>query len=212
MGIRLLRLVTGMQRDDLVDGRLLLLRYGFYVAGDRIVRDDLAEEVERYVAIEVGQADDAVREDDVEHLRGVLRGRVPFFQRVFLIGRQNVPVALVVQCFDENTRLLQILYRDRHKEESIRTRADVVLLRVVKEGERLIAARFADQDPLSYQTYLREFHLQLAFLYPFVELAIEDPDAWVQALVAYSASGNEEPILRAHQWQERINALVTRLS
>lgn len=85
-------------------------------------------------------------------------------------------------------------------------------LTVVKEGERLIAARFADQDPLSYQTYLREFHLQLAFLYPFVELAIEDPDTWVQALVAYSASGNEEPILRAHQWQERINALVTRLS
>lgn len=85
-------------------------------------------------------------------------------------------------------------------------------LTVVKEGERLIAVRFADQDPLSYQTYLREFHLQLAFMYPFVELAIEDPDAWVQALVAYSASGNEKPILRAHQWQERINALVTRLS
>ncbi|MDO4855858.1 MAG: hypothetical protein Q3978_04750 [Limosilactobacillus gorillae] len=82
---------------------------------------------------------------------------------------------------------------------------------VVKEGERLLSERYQDQDPLSYRTYLQEFYLQLTFLYPFVERAVLNAEAWIKALVAYSTTGNEEAVLQAHRWQERINSLVARL-
>ena len=76
----------------------------------------------------------------------------------------------------------------------------------------MIKRDFSQQDPLSYQMFNQEFHLQLAYLYPLVELAIPDAGAWYQALTAYSKSTDQDQdVVLAKRWQNQIARLAQQL-
>ena len=90
--------------------------------------------------------------------------------------------------------------------------SDVESIPVVSQVEKMIKRDFSQQDPLSYQMFNQEFHLQLAYLYPLVELAISDAGAWYQALTAYSKSTDQDQdVILAKQWQNQIARLAQQL-
>lgn len=89
---------------------------------------------------------------------------------------------------------------------------DVESIQTVQQIESMIKKEFSQLDPLSYQMFDQEFHLQLAFLYPLIELAIPNPTAWYQALTAYSQSTDQDyDVILAKQWQNQIARLAQRL-
>ena len=90
--------------------------------------------------------------------------------------------------------------------------SDVESIPVVSQVEKMIKRDFSQQDPLSYQMFNQEFHLQLAYLYPLVELAIPDAGAWYQALTAYSKSTDQDQdVVLAKRWQNQIARLAQQL-
>ncbi|WP_367341810.1 hypothetical protein [Limosilactobacillus sp.] len=84
---------------------------------------------------------------------------------------------------------------------------------VVQQLRQQIADKYANQDPVSLQTAQRELNLQLIYLYPFIDVAVTDPNSWVTAL---TSSGQlvkpNHSVEKALDWQRKINRLVTRIS
>ena len=86
-------------------------------------------------------------------------------------------------------------------------------LATVRKLRQLIKTKYADQDPVSLQTTQRELNLQLIYLYPFIDVAIEDPQSWLTALTSSGQLINPDPAVeKALRWQRLINRLVVRIS
>ena len=85
-------------------------------------------------------------------------------------------------------------------------------LPVVQEIYRQLADRFANDDPQTYQLRQQEFNLQLTLLYPLVDQAITDPQAWVVALCQPIESGEGPAVAAARKWQARLQAQLASLA
>lgn len=83
----------------------------------------------------------------------------------------------------------------------------------VRKLRALIEKKYAQQDPVSLKTAQRELNLQLIYLYPFIDIAVEDPVSWIMAL---TSSGQlispNKSVERALSWQRTINRLIVRIS
>lgn len=82
---------------------------------------------------------------------------------------------------------------------------------IVIEVQKLLSDRYGQSDPVTLQTYLQEFYLQLTLLYPRIEETIVDARAWYVALCAYSQTANEPVIQAAKEWQNRLTKLINRM-
>lgn len=83
-------------------------------------------------------------------------------------------------------------------------------LKIVKEIRQSIKEAFANSDPQSFKLYSRNFDLQLMFLYPFVDLAIQDSNSWFAALTNNAdAQGQNES--QATKWQKLIERLAAKM-
>lgn len=82
---------------------------------------------------------------------------------------------------------------------------------VVQEIHQLLLDRYGQSDPVTLQTYLQEFYLQLTLLYPRIEETIVDGQAWYIALCAYSQTDNTSAIQTAKDWQNRLTKLINRM-
>lgn len=82
---------------------------------------------------------------------------------------------------------------------------------IVIEVQKLLSDRYGQSDPMTLQTYLQEFYLQLTLLYPRIEETIVDAQAWYVALCAYSQTANVPAIQAAKEWQNRLTKLINRM-
>lgn len=74
-----------------------------------------------------------------------------------------------------------------------------------------IQDKYGQDDPLSYQSFIQQFHLQLILLYPRIEETIVDEDAWFDVLTSYSHTGNTDPIKNAYAWQSKLMKIIQKL-
>lgn len=101
---------------------------------------------------------------------------------------------------------------DQEHEIDLATLPSVEKMPQVVQIEKRLGKDFA-HDPTSYQMFMQEFRLELTFLYPLIDQAIPNADAWYQALTAYSqSSDHDKAVMRAKEWQEQIARLAQRLS
>lgn len=84
-------------------------------------------------------------------------------------------------------------------------------LSVVANIMQKLQERYAQHDPMSYQSFVQQFHLQLILLYPRIAETITDPDAWFQVLTSYSHTDNAERIKEAYAWQAKLMRIIQKL-
>lgn len=82
---------------------------------------------------------------------------------------------------------------------------------VVIRMMRRLQDNYAQSNPMSYQSFVQQFHLQLILLYPRIEETITDGDAWFQVLTAYSRTDNTSRIKLAYDWQAKLMRIIQRL-
>lgn len=84
-------------------------------------------------------------------------------------------------------------------------------LPVVRRMMQRLQDKYAQSDPMSYQSFVQQFHLQLILLYPRIAETITDEDAWFQVLTAYSRTDNTSRIKRAYEWQAKLMRIIQKL-
>lgn len=82
---------------------------------------------------------------------------------------------------------------------------------VVEDIIKRIQQKYGQDDPLSYQSFIQQFHLQLILLYPRIEETIVDEDAWLKVLTSYSTTDNSETIKTAYAWQMKLMKIIQKL-
>ena len=74
-----------------------------------------------------------------------------------------------------------------------------------------LEAKYSQDDPLSFQSFIQTFHLQLILLYPRIEETIVDEDAWYEVLTSYSSTDNSDLIQQTYAWQRKLMKIIQKL-
>lgn len=82
--------------------------------------------------------------------------------------------------------------------------------KVIKDIKSMIEDEFANSNPLLYEQYRQTLRLQLMFLYPFVDVAIQDAETWFAVLVGKKLGQSKEIDKVAH-WQRLIEELEAKM-
>lgn len=82
----------------------------------------------------------------------------------------------------------------------------------VQAGLTWLADHYQNNDPQSYQLYVREFLLQMTLLYPRIQETITPVATWMQALTTPTNSGEAPALVAARQWQARLASIVAGLA
>ncbi|GAX05616.1 hypothetical protein IWT25_00940 [Secundilactobacillus pentosiphilus] len=90
------------------------------------------------------------------------------------------------------------------------------LAEVKKVGilERTLQAMLGDHDPMTQQLYQNELGLQVTLLYPFIDRAIPDPQAWVTRLI----QGDQEQsaalptAYSVEWWQRKLSQIMSEMT
>ena len=64
--------------------------------------------------------------------------------------------------------------------------------------------RLGNDNPTDYKNYLQQLQLQMLVLYPFENLAITDPSAWIDVLLDNQKNYQDEAHKKALNWQQKI--------
>lgn len=109
------------------------------------------------------------------------------------------------------TDRLTYLWLDDHEYQVVPAQIpDLETLPAVQAVVAELKRRFAQDDPITYQTKHEEFQLQLTLLYPRVAEVIIDPSAWVVALCQPRVSATDETSA-ARDWQEKLGRLIQQM-
>lgn len=80
--------------------------------------------------------------------------------------------------------------------------------------ERTLQQMIGDHDPVTQQMYQNELGLQVTLLYPFVDQAIPDPQAWVERLIEgdQEQSATLPAMYSVEWWQRKLSQIMSEMT
>ena len=115
----------------LVVGRHVVVLYGL---GDQLVLHAAGHQIYE----QVGEADDPVLEDHVQHFRGFFVSGVAVLQRLFTVCGQDVLVAGIAHGFRDDPGPFQVSRSNRNGQEQVSAGGYIVFLQVVHLRRKLM--------------------------------------------------------------------------
>lgn len=110
-------------------------------------------------------------------------------------------------------REVKVRWLDGHDHQlNLKDLQPLTKIEEVAAMQEILDKKYGQSDPSTLKEMTDELQLQMIFLYPFINKAVTDPQAWVTAMTSFGRQVEPTPSVDdARRWQRKIQQLVDQL-